>query len=151
MAGRLFAERFLVEPEGAAVPEAHYDDRRGYAVTDDGHPVVEIASAGQTHTVTEIRGEAPDSDPEPDTQTWTFVESEGADVAFAGATDTLTRVRAEVPDTPWAAGPDTFTKVRAEGRDQASLALEESVMSRLRLATMTKTGVERPSDNDSDA
>jgi hypothetical protein len=137
----LFVERFLVEPEPTSVPDATYDEKRAYAVTQDGRPIVAISSAGETHTVTEVANEAPDSDPAPDVQTLTFVEAEGADVAYSlSSTETVTRVKAESPDEPWAfAETETFTKVRGEAPDEPAA-----------LSTMTKTGVDYPRDDDSD-
>src|SRR5437763_9733761 len=126
MAVSLFVERFLVEPEEVPIPASVFDDERGYAVGEDGRPAVETATAEQTHTVTEVRAEHPDSDPAPEPQTLTFVEAEGAEFAFLAPTETATRVRAEAPDDVVMRNPDqeTLTKVRAEGRDAASLWLE---------------------------
>jgi hypothetical protein len=113
----LFVERFLVEPEPSSVSDATFDEKRAYAVTQDGRPVVADFSAGETQTVTRVRNEAPDSDPEPDVQTMTFVEAEGPDVAYSLASDeSFTRVKVESQDEPWAfARTETFTKARAGG------------------------------------
>jgi hypothetical protein len=154
----LFVERFLVEPESTSVSEAIYDEQRAYAVTQDGQPVVAVFTAGETHTVTEVRNEAPDADPEPDVKTLTFVEAEAPDVSLA-ANETFTRVKAEAPDEPWAlVGTETFTKVRAEAPDEPwALATEtftkataEAQDESWALSTMTKTGLEYPRDDDSD-
>jgi hypothetical protein len=152
VSSNLFAELFLVEPEEMPVPDCTFDDERGYAIGTDGRPVVEVASAGQTQTVSEVRGEAPDSDPTPDTQTWTFVEAEGADVHSFASTETHTRIRAEAPDDAHmsAPGQETFTKVRAEGRAEASLYLDSLVLRRVQVATMTKTAIVDLSDDDRD-
>jgi hypothetical protein len=137
----LFVERFLVAPDPIALPDTRYDEDLAYAVTQDGQPAVAALSAGETHTVSEIKNEAPDSDPEPDVQTLTFVDAEGADVAYSfGSAETFTRVKNESPDEPLAImETETLTKIKSEAPDEPWA-----------LSTMTKTGVEYPRDDDSD-
>lgn len=146
MGRTLFVERFLVKPELSPVPESTYDEKRGYAVAANGVAVVALFSAGATQTVTEVRNESPDSDPEPDTGTFTFVQAEGPDVNWSlSSNETSTRVRSEEPDEPPPhAETQTTTKVRGEEPDQPWVTALEV------FSTMTKTAVDYPRDQDSD-
>jgi hypothetical protein len=150
----LFVERFLVEPDSSPLGEWEFDDGKGYAITPDGQPAVLVSPVGETQTVTEVKNEAPDSDPEPDTTTFTFVDTEGRDIAYSlASSETFTRVKNEAPDHSFAlASEETFTKVRTEGRDQFSDAAEAPFTraSWAPASTMTRTGVDYPRDDDSD-
>ncbi len=71
----LFADRFTSVPEAESVGASFYDEQRGYSVTADGRPFVEVHPTTSTHTMTEADAEPSDSDRAWDTvmgvNTWT--------------------------------------------------------------------------------
>jgi hypothetical protein len=79
----LFAERFTVPPVSEAEywPRSRYDELRGYNVTTDGRPYVEIAIVGSTTTVTMVAAEPHDDD-----RDWARV---------VGSIDTVTRAQSD--------------------------------------------------------
>ncbi len=60
----LFVERFIVPPTASAgeAGGAFYDAERGYTVSETGVPVVELAVADDTTTMTFVETEGTDSD-----------------------------------------------------------------------------------------
>lgn len=133
-----FISQFLVNPvHGAPPPKSHYDAQRQITVTEDGQPIVELTSGGETVTLTEVDREREDSDREDrEPSTLTLVSSEGFDRAAeanAGSwadTGTFTKAMGEASDaddekafertpllTTWA-DTTTHTAVRAEREDR---------------------------------
>jgi hypothetical protein len=102
---RLFAEHFLVparEPDNEA-PTLTYDDARGLNLASDGRVFVELTTVGDTDTMTEVRAEREDRDPEdfvvPTLGTTTKIAHEAEDVVPAEAVlGTDTRRGAEEED-----------------------------------------------------
>ncbi|HEV2924399.1 MAG TPA: hypothetical protein VGW98_10220 [Solirubrobacteraceae bacterium] len=59
----LYAERFLVAPQGEAPPEPdRYDEARAISLTAEGRPFIEAGKALGTRTFTEAEGESGDDD-----------------------------------------------------------------------------------------
>lgn len=60
----LFAERFTVPPTASAekVCDASYDAARGYTVSAAGVPLVDLAAADNTTTLTFVEAESSDTD-----------------------------------------------------------------------------------------
>jgi hypothetical protein len=60
----LFAERFLTAlTDSDPMPNSSYDEDRGYTVTSEGKPFVELAVVGATVTITRANAEPDDDDP----------------------------------------------------------------------------------------
>jgi hypothetical protein len=101
---RLFAEHFLVparEPHRA--PALTYDEARALNLDADGRVFVELTTIGDTHTLTEVRAEREDHDPDdsvaPTLITHTKIGPEPEDVVPAEAIlGTDTRRGAEEED-----------------------------------------------------
>jgi hypothetical protein len=111
----MFVESLLIRPIEAGPGEIRlrYDEDRAVTITSNGEPFVETAAVGETHTLTEVRGEHDDRDEEP--STFTFVQSEGADWTTGDcASDGESR------RTPWA-GTVTVTKAVGEADDADEL------------------------------
>lgn len=88
MTSTLFAERFAVAPveKGGSSPTSTYDERRGYNVTLDGRPYVELDVVGSTVTVTRA-----DLEPDDDDREWAR--------AF-GSIDTVTKAQNDTDRWP---------------------------------------------------
>lgn len=114
---RLFVELLVVRPADDlnAEIESRYDEAQALTVTLSGEPYVEAAAAGETHTLTEVRGEHDDADPEP--STFTAVQAEGFDWN-AGYEDV------GEPKRAFWAGTATITKVARESDDADESSLE---------------------------
>jgi hypothetical protein len=102
---RLFAEHFLVPARQPAheAPTLTYDEARALNLDADGRVFVELTTVGDTHTMTEVRTEREDHDPEdfavPTLGTTTKVAREAEDVVAAEAIiGTDTRRGAEEED-----------------------------------------------------
>jgi hypothetical protein len=102
---RVFAEHFLVpthEPDHEA-PTLTYDEARALNLAADGRVFVELRTVGDTHTLTEVRAEREDHDPQdfvaPTLETTTKIAREAEDVVPAEALlGTDTRRGAEEED-----------------------------------------------------
>jgi hypothetical protein len=130
-AGKVFAVGFLIEPSETLETdpvEVIYDEARCLTVDSSGRPLVELGPVGETHTLTEVRGEHDDRDEDP--STFTAVKSEGWDRQYSGADERL----------PWA-GTTTVTKSLGESSDADDLA------ARSQPALGTRTQVRREGED----
>lgn len=81
-------------------PGLSYDEHRDLTVDERGRAFVELGAIGETHTLTEVRGERDDEDESP--STFTLVQAEGADrsaEAAWGSTVTFTKAAGEADDS----------------------------------------------------
>ncbi len=117
---RLFAERFLIDVrEAAGEVSPIYDEELGYSVTSDRRPYVEVATAGETRTASEVQAERDDADDDVRTRTTTFVQAEADDwEASVYLNRTETAIRGEQPDYDNWASTTTMTKVQHEAEDR---------------------------------
>jgi hypothetical protein len=129
----------MVLPDDSDEPDVRYDEDRALNVLPDGSPFIAVGQMGGTVTLTEVRNEADDADPEGDNRAVTLT--------------TVTKVKAERDDFARGASLETstITRVRNEPDDEDRDARAADGAFNLATWTATKSSVgTEPDDQDRD-